>query len=261
MSVLQKIVEHKKKQIALAKQEVSLWELQGKLLDLKTPAKNFKNAIAVPKDKLHVIAEIKKASPSAGLIIDNYNPARIARLYQTHRVNAISVLTEEKYFQGDLYHLSLVKQVTTLPVLRKDFIIDEYQIYESRLEGADAILLIAGLLFKSEIQKFLDIAKEIGLQCMVEVHNEAELNKVLDTSADIIGINNRNLSTLKVDLKTTVELRPKVPRDKIVISESGIRSKEDIKLLKDLKVNAILIGHYLLEQRDTMGKALKELMA
>ena len=260
MGILQKIVEQKKKDIALAKQQVSLWELQGKLLSIKTPAKDFKSAISVPRNKLHIIAEIKKASPSAGTIIENYNPARIARIYQTNKVSAISVLTEEKHFLGDIYHLSLVKQVTTLPVLRKDFIIDEYQIYESRLEGADAILLIASMLFKTELQKFLDIAKSVGLQCLVEVHDEAELKKVLETTADIIGINNRNLSTLKVDLQTTEKLRPKIPQGIVVVSESGIRSKEDIKRLKELDINAILIGHYLLEKKDTIGKALKDLL-
>lgn len=261
MSLLQKFIDAKKKEIALAKQKISLWEVQGQLLNRYKPARNFKTALTVPWNRLHVIAEVKKASPSAGVIVEQYSPGRIARIYESYDADAISVLTEEKHFQGDIYHLSVVKEIVSLPVLRKDFIIDEYQIYESRYYGADAILLIASLLFTSELQRFLDIAKGLGLHCLVEVHTEHDLKKVLDTDAEIIGINNRSLVTLKTDIRVSERLRPKIPKGKIVVSESGIRSKEDIKLLKDLKVNAILMGHYLLEQKESMGKALKELLA
>ncbi|MDD5492185.1 MAG: indole-3-glycerol phosphate synthase TrpC [bacterium] len=261
MGLMQKFIDAKKKSIALAKQSISLWELQGKLINKHTPTRNFKAAISVPKDTLHIISEVKKASPSAGIIIDNYNPGKIARTYETYKADAVSILTEEKYFLGDIYHLSVVKEVTSLPVLRKDFIIDEYQIYESRFYGADAILLIASLLFTSELQRYLDIAKGLGLDCLVEVHTELDLKKVLDTDAQIIGINNRSLATLKVDLNNTARLRPKIPKGKIVVSESGIRSKADIKLLKEMDINAILIGHYLLEKKDNIGKALKELIS
>jgi indole-3-glycerol phosphate synthase len=232
MGILQKFIDSKKKSIALAKKAISLWELQGKLINKHTPVRNFKTAISVPKNTLHVIAEVKKASPSAGVIVENYNPGKIARIYETYDADAISILTEEKHFQGDIYHLSVVKEVISLPVLRKDFIIDEYQIYESRFYGADAILLVASLLFTSELQRFLDI-----------------------------GINNRSLATLKVDLNNTARLRSKIPKGKIVVSESGIRSKADIKMLKEMDINAILIGHYLLEKKDSIGKALKELMS
>jgi indole-3-glycerol phosphate synthase len=261
MGILQKFIDSKKKSIALAKKAISLWELQGKLINKHTPVRNFKTAISVPKNTLHVIAEVKKASPSAGVIVENYNPGKIARIYETYDADAISILTEEKHFQGDIYHLSVVKEVISLPVLRKDFIIDEYQIYESRFYGADAILLVASLLFTSELQRFLDIAKGLGLHCLVEVHTDQDLKKVLDTDAEIIGINNRSLATLKVDLNNTARLRSKIPKGKIVVSESGIRSKADIKMLKEMDINAILIGHYLLEKKDSIGKALKELMS
>lgn len=258
---MQKIIDSKKKEIVLSKQKISLWEMQGKLLARNNQPKNFKTALTVPWNRMHVIAEIKKASPSVGVILEQYSPGRVARIYESNNADAISILTEEKHFQGDIYHLSVVKEVTSLPVLRKDFIIDEYQVYESRYYGADAILLIASLLFTSELQRFLDIAKELGLYCLVEVHTEHDLKKVLDTNAEIIGINNRSLVTLKTDIRVTERLRPKIPKGKIVVSESGIRSKEDIKLLKDLDVNAILIGHYLLEQKENIGKTLKELLA
>jgi len=260
VGIMQKFIDSKKKEIALAKQKISLWEMQGKLLNRNKPARNFKTALTVPWNRLHVIAEVKKASPSAGVIVEQYSPGRIARIYESYDADAISVLTEEKHFQGDIYHLTVVKEVVSLPVLRKDFIIDEYQIYESRYYEADAVLLIASLLFTSELQRFLDIAKGLGLHCLVEVHTEHDLKKVLDTDAEIIGINNRSLVTLKTDIRVTERLRPKIPKGKIVVSESGIRSKEDIKLLKDLNVNAILIGHYLLEQKGNIGKALKQLM-
>lgn len=260
MGILQKIVEEKKKKLSETKEKISLVDLVSKLANLKMPVRDFAKAISVPQNKLHVIAELKKSSPSAGLIIEDYDPVKIAKSYQALKVDAISVLTEEKYFQGDVEHISLVRKVTDVPLLRKDFIIDPYQIYESRLEGADAILLIASLLFKHEIQKFLDVAEGIGLHCLVEVHSENDLQKVLDTSAKIIGINNRNLSTLKVDIKTTEKLRSKIPKGHVVVSESGISSKEDIKMLKKLGINAILIGHYLLEKRENIGKALSEIL-
>jgi indole-3-glycerol phosphate synthase len=258
---MQAIIDSKKKEIALAKKKISLWEMQGKLLARHKPTRNFKTALSVPWNRMHVIAEVKKASPSVGVIVDHYSPGGIARIYESNNADAISVLTEEKHFQGNINDLTVVKEVVSLPVLRKDFIIDEYQIYESRYYEADAILLIASLLFTSELRRFLDIAKGLGLYCLVEVHTEHDLKKVLDTDAEIIGINNRSLATLKTDIRATERLRPKIPKGKIVVSESGIRSKKDIKLLKDLDVNAILIGHYLLEQKENIGKALKELLA
>lgn len=260
MNFLHKVIEVKKREVSLAKKGVSFWEMQGRLLNMHTKPHNFETAISIPKGKLHIIAEVKKASPSAGVIVEHYQPGKIARDYQNNEVSALSVLTDEKFFHGNIQHLTVVKEMTTLPILRKDFIIDEYQIYEARYYGADAVLLIAGILFRKELQKFLTCAREIGLHCLVEVHTESELRKVLDTDAEIIGINNRNLSTLRVDIHTTERLRPLIPPGKVVVSESGIRSKEDIKLLKNMDINAILIGHYLLEKKDSVGKALQELL-
>ncbi|HHT9130844.1 MAG TPA: indole-3-glycerol phosphate synthase TrpC, partial [Candidatus Brocadiaceae bacterium] len=206
-----------------------------------------------------IIAEIKKASPSLGVIRTDFNHVEIARLYESSGAAAISVLTDEKFFQGKLSYLTDVKKSVSLPILRKDFIIDPYQIYEARSAGADAILLIAALLSKEEIQRFLELARELGMDCLVEVHSELELEKVLQTSANIIGINNRDLATFKIDLETTLLLKPMIPSGKIVVSESGIKSREDIVKLIKKGVDAVLVGETLMKSTNISTK-LHELL-
>ncbi|TLD42474.1 MAG: Indole-3-glycerol phosphate synthase [Candidatus Jettenia ecosi] len=201
-----------------------------------------------------IIAEIKKASPSLGIIRENFNPVEIAHMYEVHGAAAISVLTDERFFQGSLSYLTGVKETTNLPILRKDFIIDPYQIYEARSAGADAVLLIAALLSQEKIQHFLELAKELSMDCLVEVHSEPELKKVLQTNADIIGINNRNLATFTTDLEITFQLRPMISSEKIIVSESGITSRAEIVKLFKNGVNAVLIGETLMKSGDIAAK-------
>ncbi|MFH0947741.1 MAG: indole-3-glycerol phosphate synthase TrpC [Elusimicrobiota bacterium] len=258
MTILDEIVEYKKLELAHRKEQLPISKILSDIEKMRVP-RNFKSAISKP-NRINLIAEIKKASPSAGEIISNFDVEKIAKQYEEAKVDAISVLTETKYFQGDISYIDLVKRVSSLPILRKDFIIDEYQIYESRYFGADAILLIAAILDIEKIKKFLKIANGLTLSAIVEVHNEDELKKVLETDAEIIGINNRNLSDLTVDLSTTYKLAPKIPKDKIVVSESGIKTKQDIKRMKDAGLNAVLIGEHFMKSQD-IKKAIIELFA
>jgi indole-3-glycerol phosphate synthase len=253
---LSEIVSQKQKDLKKHKRPLSSFSLK-----LKTRKQHlnrqFRTSISTP-GKLNLIAEIKKASPSKGIIVSDFDPVKIAKIYQDSGANALSILTEEKYFKGALSYIKDVRGKNSLPILRKDFIIDEYQIYESYIAGADAILLIAELLPQKKLKEFLSLAKKLGLDCLVELNTEDELKKVLDTPAEIIGINNRNLHNFEVDLNTSKLLIPLIPQDKVKVCESGIRTKEDISLLRDLGINAVLIGEALLEAKDICAK-IKEL--
>jgi len=207
----------------------------------------------------NLIAEIKKASPSRGVIREDFDPVEMAEVYEENGAAAISVLTDKKFFQGSINFLPEVRRVTGVPLLRKDFIIDEYQIYESRVYGADALLLIAAVLSREEMDSFLSLSRDLGLDCLVEVHSEEEVRKVLETSAEIIGINNRNLRTFEVDLSTTLRLKRLIPSNKIVVSESGIRSREEVRLLAGEGIAAILVGEALLRSED-VGEKMRELV-
>lgn len=256
MSMLAQIISHKRMEVEDRKQEVSLSILKAKLTDMgKT--RSFKEAISKPGG-INLIAEIKKASPSRGALSDDFDPVELARVYEENGAAAISVLTDEKFFQGNVHFLPEIRRATGIPLLRKDFIIDEYQIYESRISGADAILLIASVLSREEINTFLSLGRDLSLDCLVEVHREEELGKVLNTPAEIIGINNRNLETFHVDLSTTAHLKRLIPRDRIVVSASGIRSREDVERLAEQGIDAILVGESLLRSRD-IRKKMEEL--
>jgi indole-3-glycerol phosphate synthase len=257
MDILGKIVSYKKEKVAEKKGKIPLGKLKDRIIKLP-PARDFKRAISLP-GKINLICEIKRASPSSGLICRReFHPKKIAQTYEKNGAGAISVLTEDKYFQGDILHLFSVKQSVNIPILRKDFIIDEYQLYESRAFGADAVLLIAFLLDGKQIGEFINISKNLGMETLLEVHCEEDLEKVLSTPAEIIGINNRNLKDFTVDLNVTKDLRKKIPQEKIVVSESGIKTRDDVLLLKNTGINAILIGQILLESED-IGKKLEEL--
>ena len=256
MDILGKIVSYKKKRVAEKKEKIPLAKLKDKI-DTLPPARDFKGSISLP-GKISLICEIKRASPSSGLICKEFHPKKIARTYEKNGAAAISVLTEDKYFQGDILHLFSVKQSVNIPILRKDFIIDEYQLYESRAFGADALLLIASILDGKQIGELVRITENLGMEALVEVHSEEDLKKALSTSAEIIGINNRNLKDFTVDLNVTKELRKKIPRGKTVVSESGIKTREDVLLLKNIGINAILVGQVLLESQD-IGRKLEEL--
>ncbi|OGO45390.1 MAG: indole-3-glycerol phosphate synthase, partial [Chloroflexi bacterium RBG_16_60_22] len=217
-------------------------------------------AAALRGDKVRLIAEVKKASPTRGLLCPDFDPVALAKTYARHGAAAVSVLTEVNYFQGSLEHLAAVKEAVDIPVLRKDFIFDEYQVYESAAYGADALLLIAAVLDPPETARLLALSRSLGLRCLVEVHNEDELMMALLAGAGIIGINNRNLRTFRVDTNTTRRLRLLVPRENIVVSESGIRNAADMKKMKECKVNAVLVGEALVTAPDIPAK-IKELMS
>lgn len=234
----------------------------------KDPGKQIKG-LSKPRDflkafrkgRFSLIAEIKKASPSAGVIRPDLEPVTLAKAYEESGASAISVLTDEKFFQGKLEHIQFAKQSTTIPVLRKDFIIDETQIYESRLAGADAVLLIARVLSDEELAGFIRLTEEEGMQPLVEVHDQAEVERVLKTDARIIGINNRDLDTFKVDLQNTVRLMKEFPalKERIVISESGIFTRKDVEALKKAGVNGILVGESILRSKNIPAR-IRELM-
>jgi indole-3-glycerol phosphate synthase len=255
-TILDKIVADKKEGVKLAKRQAPLAVLKERIAQQKPL--DFVGALQ--GNGLKLIAEVKKASPSKGVLCSEFKPVEIAQTYEHNGAAAISVLTEEKYFQGSLKHLVAIREKVNIPLLRKDFIFDEYQIYESAAYGADAILLIAAILEKEALEEFLKLAKGLKLDCLVEVHNEEELTKALLTGAEIIGINNRDLNTFQVDTNTTRRLRMLIPSENIVVSESGINNKDDIKKMKECKVNAVLVGEALVTSKDIPAK-IKELMS
>ncbi len=255
---LKEIVQKKKEKIILAKQEFPEADLKAKL-PYVAATRPFIPAINKPR-QISLIAEIKKQSPSAGVIRQDFNHQEIAKIYQEAGVQAISVLTEEDYFAGNLNFINEIKNLVNLPILRKDFILESYQVLESRVFGADAILLIADLLTQEEISQMVSDAAGLGMDCLVEVHSEKELKKVLKLKGvSLIGINNRDLRTLEVDFKVTEKLFPLIPRDKTVVVESGIKSYQDTLFLKILGVNAVLIGEAFMEAAD-IGKKIEEVM-
>lgn len=256
--ILKNIIQKKIERIIQAKQQFPEQDLIAKISSLM-PTRPFIEAINKPR-QLALIAEIKKASPSKGVIRQEFNIQEIAGAYQQTGVNAISVLTEEDYFLGNISYLNEVKSIVNVPILRKDFILESYQVFESRAFGADAILLIAGLLTKDKLTEFMQIADSLGLDYLVEVHTEKELKKVLNLSpVPLIGINNRDLHTLSVDFKTTENLFPLVPKSNVVVVESGIKTRQDILFLKVLGVNAVLAGEVFMEAGD-IRKKVEEVM-
>jgi indole-3-glycerol phosphate synthase len=255
--ILSRIIEEKRRVVEESKRLRTQEELLGQIKNI--PARSsFKKYISRPHH-VNLIAELKKASPSKGILRGDFNPAKIAVTYQANGASAISVLTDERFFEGRLEYIKLVKEHVSLPVLRKDFIIDEYQIYESVAAGADAILLIADILSSHELQGFYNLATSLGLDCLVEVHNEEDVEKALASGAGIIGINNRDLHTFRLDLNVTQKLLRMIPPGKIRVSESGIKTYEDVMFLKSLGVNAVLIGEAFMEAPD-IGAKMREIM-
>ena len=250
-NILKKICEDKKIEIEILKKKCSLNSLK-KLISDQINKRDFKNVII--KSSLErenfIIGEIKKASPSAGEIIHNYEPTEIAKIYERAGVKALSVLTEKNYFKGEIDHLSYIKQNTNIPILRKDFIIDEYQIYESKVYQADVILLIVSILSDNQLKKFLEIANDLNLDCIIEIHDENEIKRALKLNYPILGINNRNLKNLKTDINNSASLFTKIGKDYTVIAESGINSPDDIKMYNDLGIFNFLIGESILRSSD-----------
>lgn len=239
--ILDDIVKYKLSKVEFQKKEkpIDLLIKQSS----KIEKRDFKGAIS--KDHLAIIAEIKKASPSKGVIQTDFSPVRQAQTYDLAGVDAISVLTEDRYFEGKDEYLKLIKDKTKRPVLRKDFIVDEYQITESKVLGADAILLIVAIL-QTNLKSFNNLAKSLELDCLVEVHDEKELEIALDCGCEIIGINNRNLKDFSVDFTTTERLIRRIPDQVAVVSESGIKTIDDVKYLSSIGVDAVLIGETLM---------------
>lgn len=250
-NILKKICEDKRLEIEILKNKCSLNSLK-KLISEQMNKRDFKNIVinSSLEKKNFIIGEIKKASPSAGDIIHDYEPVEIAKIYEKAGVKALSVLTEKNYFKGEIDHLSYIKQNTNIPILRKDFIIDEYQIYESKVYQADVILLIVSILSDDELKRFLKIANELNLDCIIETHDENEINRALKLNYPILGINNRNLKNLKTDLNNSVNLFTSISKDYTVIAESGIKSSNDISMYNDLGIFNFLIGESILRSKN-----------
>ncbi len=259
MSILNEIIAYKKEELASTKSTVPLSELRARIGDAGA-TKSFKSAIKRNKgETLKLIAELKKASPSKGLIKSDFNASNIASLYDKNRVDAISVLTEQRYFQGSIDYLNQARKRTEKPLLRKDFIVDDYQVYEARANSADALLLIVAALEKSQLSELYGLARELSLDCLVEVHNWKELDTALYCGADIVGINNRNLNTMDISLNITLSLLQDIPDDRIIVSESGIGTRADVELMEETRTDAILVGTTIMKA-DDIGSKIDELL-
>jgi len=245
---LREILEEKQKEVARLKRG-SLQPVDNDL----PPLRDFKGAISTP-GRINLIAEIKFASPSAGMIREKTTPDSIGRIYEEAGAAAISLLTDKKFFQGDLAHLPSLKRAVSLPVLRKDFIVDKIQVREALYYGADAVLLIARILPKEQLKDLIGICREMGLTALTEVHNKEDMDKAIECEADVIGINNRDLDTFAVNMDTTFSLAPLVPKGCVIVSESGINNGKDIRALKGAGINAVLVGSSLMKSDDLAEK-------
>jgi len=245
MTILDDIVKNTRQKLIQKKADAPLEHIKSQLKDLKLPKGKFKENL-LNKDQA-IIAEIKKASPSAGIISEDFNPVKKAKEYEDFGASALSILTEEDFFQGSNQFLIEVKAITKLPIIRKDFMIDEYQFYEAKLIGADCILLIASVLSDEEITQFVNLAETLELDYIIEVHDEEELRRVEHFEQAMIGVNNRNLKTFEVDLNNSINLKQLFKGDNLFIAESGIKNQDDIDRLKEHDIHAFLIGESLMK--------------
>jgi len=254
--ILRQIIAHKREELDRLPADMSLRDAQAGALDAP-PARDFAGALR--GDDVRVIAEIKRASPSAGTIrAGEFDPAAIARGYEQSGAAALSVLTDERFFGGHLDHLRAAREAVEIPVLRKDFVIDERQVYEARGAGADAVLLIVAALEADCLTALRALARELGMAALVEAHDEAEVEAALAAGARIIGVNNRDLATFEVDLATTEHLAPMVPGDRVLVAESGVHTREDVERLAGAGADAVLVGTALMRAEDS-GEALRAL--
>lgn len=254
--ILDKIVEHTKIRLEAAKSVYSLEALKATSAKFQTYARfSFENALKARE--ISFICEVKKASPSKGIISEHFPYLEIAREYEKAGAAAISVLTEPDFFMGSNEYLREIKKIVRIPILRKDFIIDQYQIYEAHLLGADAILLICSLLNTDTLKEYIKIADSLGLSCLVEAHDEAEVQSALEAGARVIGVNNRNLKTFEVDINTSVQLRKLIPEDRVFVAESGIKTPSDIAFLRQNGTNAVLIGETLMKSQSISSEITK----
>ena len=254
--ILQKIIENKKDEIARQKEILPLGELRQMLAD-RPPTLDFTGALRGRASA--VIAEVKRSSPSKGRIREDFDPVAIADIYEKNGASAISILTERKFFEGRAAYVPRIRKAVNLPLLRKDFIVDTYQVAETRVLGADALLLIARVLEAGELLEFIGLASELGLAALVEVHDEADLEKALAAGARIVGINNRDLETFRTDIEVSIRLARRIPKGITVVSESGINRRKDIERLMEADIHAFLVGESLMREAD-IGKKLRELL-
>lgn len=259
--ILKKIIVHKHAEVAAAKAASTLSELKVRISDIEDVPRGFERHIreASASGWTAIIAEVKKGSPSKGVIRDDFDPLEIASIYQDNGATCLSVLTDEHFFLGHLRYLALIRETVALPLLRKDFICDPYQIYEARAAGADAVLLIAAMLEQNQLHDFHAVAKEINLDVLLEVHDETEMEKALTTGCTLIGVNNRNLRTFEMDLGTTARLARMMPPDRLLVTESGINNRDDIERLATDGAQAYLIGESMMRETD-IGQKLRELL-
>lgn len=245
MSILDTIIEHKLDEVEY-KKEHQPFSVVKEMAGQRTDMRNFRMKMSADEG-FHFICEIKKASPSAGIIQPNFDPTKQAKIYFDGGASAISILTDEQFFMGQLEYLQMVREIVKVPILRKDFIIDEYQIYESKAAGADMILLIAAILTQQQIEEYIQIAVEIGLDVLLEISNETEITKVVSVPQIIVGINNRDLQTFEVSLENSFRIKPLLPENALVISESGICCAEDCQKLQFIGIRGALIGEALMK--------------
>jgi indole-3-glycerol phosphate synthase len=269
--VLQRIVAAKREELQRQRKELPLERLEEQA-ERSPPGRSFARAlregpVVAPSSRVRLIAEVKMASPSAGRLMDDERRARLPLLYADNGAAAISVLTERDNFQGDLRHLTEAKVALQTrfddaapPLLRKDFLFDPYHVWESKAAGADAILLIAAILSSDQLDGLMSLARELEMDCLVEAHDEREVERALAAGAHIVGINNRDLRTFEVDLATTERLRPLIPHDRVVVAESGIRTREDVQRLADCGVDAVLVGEALIRAADDVEAKMRELL-
>jgi len=257
--ILTKIIEHKKNELVERKQRVPLEKMQEMAKDAPSP-RGFENALrnAQLAKRPGVIAEIKRASPSKGILREKFNPMQIAASYQMNGATCVSILTDSEFFKGSCAILELSRKTCFLPILRKDFIIDTYQVYETRAVDADCVLLIVAALEDDQMAELNELAKELRMDVLVEVHNEEELNRALTLEPTLLGINNRDLHTFETNLRTTLDLLPNIPDSCHIVTESGIHSKDDIALMVDQNVNSFLVGEAFMVAEEP-GAKLKEL--
>lgn len=265
MNILEEIAEKRKIDIAARKERIPFDQMKTKAEAMAAKEKAENGKFLFPFQKsisgvgIHFICEVKKASPSKGIIVKDFPYLEIAREYEQAGASALSVLTEPEYFLGRDAYLQEIAEAVSLPVLRKDFTVDAYQIYEAKLLGASAVLLICSLLKDKELKKFLQIARSIGLSALVETHDQEEIKRALEAGAEIIGVNNRDLKTFQVDVNHSIKLRKLVPDNILFVSESGIKTSEDIKQLRENGTNGVLIGETLMRSRDKRA-VLQELL-
>lgn len=256
MTVLDRLAEHARERVMLAKQNISTEELKQRACTL--PRTDFEFEKALKKNDIAFICECKKASPSKGVIAEDFPYLQIAKEYESAGADCISVLTEPKWFLGDSEYLREIAQTVSIPCLRKDFTVDEYMIYRAKCLGASAVLLICSILDEKQIKEYIKICDTLGLSALVEAHDEAEVKTALKCGARIVGVNNRNLKDFSVDTENSRRLRRLIPKDVVFVSESGVKTPEDVQLLREIGADAVLIGETLMKAGDKR-KALNEL--